>query len=229
MIATESPTRPAIRAGALLKGGRWIAGAGFLYVIAWVMGLAVAPSGPAATAPASVIAAYYRDHGHAALLQTYLLDGVAGAAILVFAAALHSAMRRVEDESAPLSSILFGGGITAASVSFVQAALGAALPTNVAGRTPETTQMLFTLFNDADTFKMVGLALLIASAALLILRTQSLPRWLGWLGAALSAALIVGGLSFVLGSDVLYGVLYAALPLLLLWVAAVGVMCLRRA
>ncbi len=225
----EDGARHAGRRAAPWPGGRWTAVSGCVYVAAWVAGLLVAPSGPAVTAPASEVAAYYRAHGDAALLQTYLLDGVAGVALLVFAAAMHSALRRPEGAGAPLATILVGGGIAAASVSLVQAALGTALCQQVAGRSAEMTQLLFTLFNDADTFKMGGLALLVAAGATLAVRTRALPRWLGWVGAVLALALIVGGWSFVLGNAGLYTVLSVALPLLLVWVAAISVVSWRRA
>lgn len=43
--------------------------------------------------------------------------GIAGVSLIVFAAALRSAWRRFEGESATLSSILFGAGVAAGTVS----------------------------------------------------------------------------------------------------------------
>src|SRR5437879_4535975 len=82
------------------------------------------------------------------MLQTYLLDGVAGASLLVFAAALRRFFRKVVDGGAALADVAFGAGVTAASVSFVQAAFGEVLANHVAaGRDAGLTRTLFDLVN----------------------------------------------------------------------------------
>lgn len=100
------------RAGAMLNGGRWIAGDGFAYVVAWLVGLAIgmATSSPGPTDSVSTLGAYFSTHREVAMIQAYLLDGIAGVSLIVFAAALRSALRRFEGKSATLSSILFGAG-----------------------------------------------------------------------------------------------------------------------
>jgi len=113
-------------------------------------------------------------------------------------------------------------------VSLVQAAIGETLASHASERSPELTLMLFNLFNISDTFKIFAIALFTGTAAILIFRTHALPRWLGWTGILLSVLSIIGGLSFVLDSSVLYSLLYLDLPLLLLWVGGVSVSLLRQ-
>src|SRR5438034_434378 len=51
MRGNERRARHDVRAATLLEGGRWVAGAGFAYVAAWLVGLAIglATSSPAST------------------------------------------------------------------------------------------------------------------------------------------------------------------------------------
>jgi len=211
------------------QNGRLVGVAALLFVAAWVIGLLVAPPSPAATDPVAKIIAYYVAHRRAAMLQAVLIEGAAGAALLVFAAALKGALRRYQGASAALCDVVLGAGVAAASVSFIQAAVGEVLANRVAATgDPVGVRTLFDVVNEADTFKLVALALLIGSTAVLALGTRALPRWLAWVSSVLSPALVVGGLGFVINSAGLIDMLFVLLPLLLLWVAAVGVVMWRR-
>ncbi|MCE7859419.1 MAG: hypothetical protein DYG86_06490, partial [Chloroflexi bacterium CFX2] len=52
--------------------------------------------------------------------------------------------------------------------------------------------------------------------------THLIPAWINWLGIILSIALLLGGLSFVFASSMLTAILFASLPMLLVWVGAVS-------
>src|SRR5437868_6132718 len=220
-----------VRAGALMEGGRWVAGAGFAYVAAWLIGLAIgmATSSPAPTDAIQKIGAYFRAHREAAMIQAYLLDGLAGAALIVFAAALHSALRRFEGERATVSSILFGAGVAAGTVSLLQGLFTQVLADRVAAMgNAATIRALFDLNNEGDTYKLLALGVFLGAAALLVLRTHALPQWLGWVAAVLAPLLVIAGWNFALSAAVQF-VAYAVLLLvLLLWVAAVSVVSIRR-
>lgn len=209
--------------------GRMIGLAGLVFVAAWVVGLLVAPSSPAATDPASSISSYYLAHRRAAMLQTFLVDGVAGAALLVFAAALKGSLRKFQGASLALSDVVLGAGVAAASVSFLQAAVGEVLANRVAGtRDAVAVGTLFDVVNEADAFKLVALAVMIGAVAVLAFEARALPRWLGWASAVLSPALAVGGLGFVINNAGLTDALFVLLPLLLVWVAVVSIVMWRR-
>src|SRR5436305_11773238 len=115
MTINKSAIHSDRHAGATMKGGRWIAFAGWTYVVAWLIGLAIgmATSSPGPTDPASTIGAYFSSHREVAMIQAYLLDGIAGVALIVFAAALRGALRRFEGESATVSSVLVGARVPA--------------------------------------------------------------------------------------------------------------------
>jgi len=109
------------------------------------------------------------------MLQSYLLDGVAGAALLVFATTLRS-------------RLAYAAGIATGSLSLVQAAVGSTLANRVAATHDEATiRALFDLLNTARTLKLVALALLIGAAS------RALPRWLAGLGAVAAPGRVVGG------------------------------------
>jgi hypothetical protein len=221
-----------VRAGALMEGGRWIAGAGFAYVAAWLIGLAIgmATSSPAPTDAIQTIEAYFRAHREAAMIQAYFLDGLAGAALIVFAAALRGALRRFEGERATVSSILFGTGVAAGSVSLLQGLFTQVLADHVAAMgNLATTRALFDLNGEGDTYKLLALGVFIGATALLTFRSGALPQWLGWLGAVLAPLLVIAGWTFALSASAQLAAYTVLLLILLVWVAATGVVSLRRA
>lgn len=209
------------------NGTRWTAASGLIFVAAWVIGLLIKPNSPGPAASYAQLMTYYLAHQQAQMVQSYLIDGIAGLALLVFAAALRGVFGNADGENVTVARVVLGSGVAAASVSLVQAALGEMLATRDVLADAAATRIVFGMLNTADTFKMLAIALLCATAAVLILRTRALPRWLGWLGAVLAVVLVVGGLSFPLSSTSLYVVLQVALPLLLGWVGAVSVALLR--
>lgn len=209
------------------RANPWVATAGLLYVAAWVIGLLLEPSSPEPTASFAELVTFYQTSGTAAMIQTFLFNGVAGAALLMLAAALKRALGGA-DES-PLPDLLHGAGIATAGVSLVQGAVGELLVLHAsAPLTQSNLPLLFDLVNTMDTFKLIALSLFIGTAALLGYRQRTLPRWVSILGLALAPAILVGGLSFLTRSTALYSVLYLVLPLMLIWVLAVSLTGLRR-
>ena len=86
---------------------------GTTFVLAWIAGLLVAGGGPKPTDPAAEIAAYFAAHERTAMLQHFLIDAVAGGALIgiAFLARRHS-------------RVAFTAGVAATSVSLVQFAIG---------------------------------------------------------------------------------------------------------
>jgi len=63
---------------AMSKIRHWAASAGIVFVAAWLVGLIIAPSSPAFTAPAAEVREYFLINRQAAILQVYILDCIAG-------------------------------------------------------------------------------------------------------------------------------------------------------
>ena len=205
------------------RESRWIAVSGLVFVVAWVVGLVIA-SPPATTAPTATVIAYYQATREMAMLQTYLISGLTGVALIVFAAALRSALRRFEGESSTLSSILLGAGMVVASLSFLEALFGQVLANHIAAtRDAAVIRTLVELNVEIDTYKLLTLGLMIGAVSLLAFRSGAMPRWLVWMGAVESLLLVMASGSTLFNSDVLTIVLYVSGIGLLLWVASVSV------
>ena len=201
--------------------------AGFTYVAAWVVGLAVAPSAPSPDASDAAINVFYADHQSATLLQAALVHCIAGLALAGFVVAL--ARGPAAGHVDGTRTAFLAAGLAAAGVSLVQFAIEVVLNRHVAGDgSASTTADLFHAVNVADTVKLVLLGITVFAGTRLLAAARPLPRWLRWLGDALLPILIIGGAAFVVNSGTLSAVLTASLLLLLLWVAAVTLVTTRR-
>ena len=202
---------------------RWIAASGLVFVVAWIVGLIIAAPPATTAAPATVIA-YYQANQAVALLQTYLISGLTGATLIVFSAALRSVLHRFERESSTLSGIVFGAGMVAASLSFLEALFAQVLANQIAATEDAAViRTLMELNTQIDTYKLLTLGLMIGAVSILAYRTSALPRWLAWAGAVESLLLVIASWSSLLTSDALTIVLYASGIGLLLWVALVSI------
>ena len=201
-----------------------LASSGLIYVLVWVIGLLISTGLLSPSMTNAEIQQVLLSNQQARMLQVYLIDGIAGIAILVFAATVAGLFRALDEKNASLANVVLGAGIAAGSISLVQAGVQQALVNQellAAADTPFRT--LLVLVNQLDTFKLMALALLSVSTSVLGLRTRLIPAWINWLGIVLAIALLLGGLSFVVASSMLTALLYASLPMLLLWVGAVSV------
>ena len=205
------------------RDSRWIAVSGLVFVAAWIVGLVIT-SPPAVTAPTSTVIAYYQANRELAMLQTYLINGLTGVTLIVFVAALRSALRRFEGASSTLSSILLGAGIVVASLSFLEALFAQVLANHIAAtRDAAVIRTLLDLNVEIDTYKLFTLGLLIGAVSLLAFRSGALPRWLVWVGAIESLLLVIASGSTPFTSDFSTIVLYGSGIGLLLWVVLVSI------
>jgi hypothetical protein len=205
--------------------GRRVSVASATYVAAWITGLVTGPSTPAATGPDSVIHAYYQQEGPGILLQSSLIHGVAGAALLTLAWTIPAATRA----PALLRRSVTGFGTLAALVSFLQVAFAVAGVSTAPHTDAATSAALLDSINVADTVKLLLLAGFAVAATVAATAGGMLPRWVRTLTAVLVVLLPLGGLAFIIESGVLTAMLYASLPLLLAWAATLGFFVGRRA
>jgi hypothetical protein len=106
-------------------------------------------------------------------------------AMIVFAATLASVLRRGEDEHAILSNTAFGAGILSAAIKLasVPAAFAAQWRAKQ-GFSPELASALVDMNNAAFVLTWAVDAVMLGAAAIVILRSAILPRWLGWFAGA---------------------------------------------
>jgi hypothetical protein len=191
-----------VRAGRWLTGRRRPALVGGIYVVAWRLGLVIAPSAPAIDASALAVHRFYLGHTAAAVVQSLLVHGVAGLALLLLAVDLRRVLRSRAGRS--LTTAATGAGVIAGVVSLIQVVCMVVLAAGIATATPERTLRLVQVIDTADAAKL-------------------LAWWLCMVGAVLAPLLPISGATFVLDQPGLYGALYISLPLLLVWVAGAGV------
>ena len=109
-----------------MKNKNWLNYAGFVYVAAWIVGLLIESGTPTPSAGGTALLAYFTAHRQSHMIQAYLIDGVAGIAILLFSVAVADHFRKVNGEFALLQVVL-GAGIAATSISLLQAGFQQAL------------------------------------------------------------------------------------------------------
>jgi hypothetical protein len=200
-------TQTAIAPGAPIRSPRRelltapaVAGIGF--AVAWVTGLAVWPSNLDVAASGATVVSAFTGHQGVAVTQYLLVEGLAAIALAVVVIALGGAARR--SGARRLASVVALAGLGAVTVSLVECALGlvlagSAVPHREAGRAGTT----FHLINRLDGAKMLALAALALVGLALARRGGLLPRWLGYVAAALAAAMVVSGAGYLVLSDTL--------------------------
>jgi hypothetical protein len=173
---------------------RFGAATGMGFVLLVLIGFAVQPSPPSADASASDVLNYVVDHQNA-LHANQLIFGIAGLLFVWFIGTLRSYLATAEGGPGRLAGTAYGAGIAAVSVLIVSFGLTAAAAFHPAANGPETTRALVDAgFMIAAVGAPVGAAFLFANG-ILILRTEVLPTYLGWV------ALVAGVLNLLgLGS-----------------------------
>lgn len=116
-----------------------------------------------------------------------------------------------------------------AGLSFLEALFVQVLANHLAAtRDGAVIQTLLELNAEIDTYKLPVLGLMIGAASLLAWRARVWPRWLLWVGVVEALLLVLASGSTPLNSGILTIVLYISGLGLLLWVALVSIIVLRR-
>jgi hypothetical protein len=141
---------------------------------------------------------------------------------LPFLAYLHDLLRRGERDTGWLSSTVLVAGVSGVLLKLVSHAPELAIHHgHLVKGTPLYTALDQTA-GAATTLCLYPLALSMAAVAVIVLRSDVLPRWLGALAGVTAAALAVNG-AFLFAGFV------PAFVLFLLWTLLAGVVVLRRA
>ena len=136
--------------------------------------------------------AYYEANRQMVMVQAYLTNGLTGILLMVFVAALQSALRRAEGESSTLSNLLLVAGTVVTSLSCLEALFVQVVANHIAAtHDAAVIRTLLELNAEIDTFKLPILGIMIAAASWLSWRVQALPPWLVWVGAVEALLLVV--------------------------------------
>jgi hypothetical protein len=167
------------------------AATGLISVILLIVGFViVTPTPPDLSAPAPEFSKYFTEHQDG--VRAGLLIVSIGLFFFVWFLGSLSDTLRVSAGGPRLPSIAFAGGIVGAVTLMITLALVATAAYRPAETSPELTRAL----NDAAVLIAApaagGLVALFAATALVILRSNALPEWLGWLSAVTAVAQALG-------------------------------------
>jgi hypothetical protein len=188
--------------------------------------------GPAvATATAAQIRAWAQSQATA--LRVGALGGLAALALLLI---ITAALTRVIRDALPhslLAEVFAGAGYLLVASLFLDStviAMPAVLPdligTDLATVDDDVLRGWYGLSGATHLlgdFRMVFIALLIGAFSLAALRTRMVPRWIGWLGAAITVAAALGTAGVAANSGILYGFWFGGAFGWLLWYPIVGI------
>jgi hypothetical protein len=202
--------------------------AGVLFVVAFVVGQYVAPDLVYPEEQVGGVQLTFYVNYEDQLLAQAILFGVASMLLLVFVGGLRAFLARAEGQDPRWAPVVVAAGAVAAGLVLLRAAIVVALTAlrgNEVGVHAQgsawAARALFYLEGALRDMMLFPFAVFLAAAAVVLLRTGVLPRWLGWVGAAL--AVLVGILAAGLPAGLDIEPLDQAIALLALaWVAGLA-------
>ncbi len=203
-----------------------------VYVAAWLAGLAVLPEAVDPRAGAGTIGRYLVAHAGAAVLQSWLVHGVAGMALVWFVRFALAVLGQDERPSA-LHRVTRWAALGAGAASLLQVVLlHAAVLSARSGSDGRAARWVHAV-NGTDVVKLVLLGAVVAGTTLALgragaLGTSGVRVWFTRPATTLAVMLPVAGLAFVSTAPWLGGMLALSLVLLLTWAVAAAVLVTRR-
>ena len=194
--------------------------AAWVYPSAWIAGLSVTAASTDVAASGSAVLKEFSTHQTGAALQWILTQGLAPCSLLFVLASL----RRVASGSEKLASVSRISGTLGAIISLSQCLAGLWLTTVVVrDQDASSAGLLKDAIDRADGVKMLAFAVMAWSGTVLLERRGLAARWLKLVGFALTVSITVSGLGYLLLNTFLAYAAWVSLPLLLVWVAGVGI------
>jgi hypothetical protein len=179
---------------------RMAAVAGMGFVVVFVVGQYIAPSLVWPEEQVGGVQGTFYVNYEGRLLAQAILFGLASALFLVFLGGLRGVLARADGQEPRLASVVVAAGAVTTGLVLLQAAVLVALITlrdNELGVRAQgsawAARALFYLEGAIGDLALFPFAVFLATAAAALLRTGTLPRWLGWVGLAFG--LLVGALA----------------------------------
>ncbi|MEE1770176.1 hypothetical protein PUR34_19020 [Streptomyces sp. JV185] len=199
--------------------------AGYAHAAAWLLGLAAGwGATPEVGDTPAGIATAYADRPVQAVAQALLVHGVAAAGLVAVGSGLLDRARRAGNAAARPAG---WAGVIAGALAFLQLVLELIAIPGADPESPGRTGELFEAVQRVDGVKMLALAVLATAACAAARHGTLLRRWELVTGWALAATITLSGIGYLLLSAVLATAAFISLPLLLIWIAALGA-ALRR-
>ena len=153
---------------------------GVLFVVLVIVGFIVGGEPPDAEEPAQEIVDFYVDDKDSVMAGAFIL-GLATVVFVFFANYLRTVFRTTSASA----TILVGAAIFAVGAA-VDATLLVAMAEAADDIEPESLQTIQAIWDNDFVPFAVGAAVFLISLAISILRTDVLPRWLGWVTLVLA-------------------------------------------
>ena len=191
------------------KTERWLPLTGVFAGLLLLVAILSGDQSPDTSASAAKVAAYYATHD-GDMTSATILFAVSGLLILLFAAALRSALTRGERAPAMWSDVAFGGLVVYVAGLFVMASICLSLSELPDHVQPAVVQAVHIVSGGSFVVLAGGSVAAMAGAAGAILRGSDLPRWLGWSALVLAVAgvtpasffSVVGGLAWIIVASI---------------------------
>lgn len=183
--------------------------AGMLFVVVLVVARYVAPAPVYPVEQVGGLTASFYVNYEGRLLTEAILAGVASMLFLVFLGGLWAFLARAEGQPPRLAPVVVAAGAVATGLVLLQAAILTALITlqgNELGVRAQgsswAARALFYLHGAVGDLALFPFAVFLGAAAVVLLRTRVLPRWLGWVGATFGLLVGVLAVGVVAGLDI---------------------------
>ncbi len=205
---------------------RYCAMGGFAFVVLGLIGTVLSGSPPAATDPPAEILEYFKDSEAAIRIASYL--SVLGIFFLLFwLGNLWAILRRAEG-GAPLLTVVAGlGAVLGAAGAGTSFAITSMIALRHGSITPGGAAIFYELSFTLLGASGVGVAALVLSTSLIVLRTSVFPRWIGAGGIVLTVAWLVAARAIATDREFIGVFGLISFVLWSIWILAISVMMLR--
>ncbi|MFJ1694120.1 hypothetical protein ACIOHC_02940 [Streptomyces sp. NPDC088252] len=206
--------------------GITVRAAGYVHAAAWILGLAAAwGATPEVGDTHAGIATAYADRPVQVVVRALLVHGVAAAALLVVGSGLLDRARRTNNTAARSAG---WAGRVAGALACAQLVMELIAVSGADPASPGRAGALFEVVQRVDGVKMFAFAVLAAAACAASRHGALLRRWEVVVGWILAATITASGIGYLLLSTALTPMAFISLPLLLIWISALGAALGRR-
>jgi hypothetical protein len=172
------------------RAQRLLGMAGLVFVVLFLISFFAAPATPSGHASAEKVVAYYHQHKAVVVVTAYAIE-LAVFVGLFFFWFLRDRLCAVP-ANRPLANVGFAGAVVFAVSGGLSAGIALCLTDAVGHVDPTVMQTLNVMQNDLSNFMSnAGVAVFLAATGFALIRSATLPRWLGWVGVVLAVASLV--------------------------------------
>ena len=152
---------------------------GVLFIIVSIVSFAIAGEPPDPDEGVNEVVDFYKDND-GAIQAGSLLEGLAGALFIFWGGVFRKIFRPAEGEGAGASLVAFAGTIVFAIGLAIDGMINFAAAETVEDVDPTAIQALHALWSNDFIPLAIGILVFLVGLGITILRTDVVPRWLGW-------------------------------------------------